>query len=267
MTVSSIRSPATKRSIIVTLNGKTAIITGASSGIGRAAALLFAKHGANLVLGARRSDRLEQLADEIVAGGGRAAFLAGDVSNEVYAQSLVGLAVDQFGGLDIAFNNAGIIGAAGPLKDMDRQDWQQVIDTNLTGAFLGAKHQIAAMRDGGSIIFTSSFVGHTIGFAGMAAYAASKAGLIGMTQCLAVECGPQAIRVNTLLPGGTKTEMAGDFSDDPAAAETIANFHALRRMAEPEEIAQAALFLASDASSFVTGSAMLADGGNSITKA
>ena len=98
------------------------------------------------------------------------------------------------------------------------------------------------------------------------AYAASKAGLIGMTQCLAVEHGPSGIRVNALLPGGTKTPMSGDFSDDPQAEETIASFHALKRMACPEEIAEVALFLASDASSFVTGSAMLADGGNAITK-
>ena len=249
------------------LRNKVAIITGASSGIGAAAAKLFAANGAGLVIGARRADRLNTLAQQIAGRGGQVVALAGDVTDEAYARRLVETATDRFGRLDIGFDNAGIIGDAGPLTAMTADAWRTTIETNLTGAFLGAKHQIAAMREGGSIIFTSSFVGHTIGFAGMTAYGASKAGLIGMTQCLAVECGVQNIRVNALLPGGTRTEIAGDFSDDPAAADTIANFHALKRMAAPEEIARAALFLASDASSFVTGSAMLVDGGNSITKA
>lgn len=247
------------------LREKTIVVTGASSGIGAAAAKMFSAQGAKLVLGARREDRLKQIADEIVQIGGRVEILAGDVGRDAYASCLVDLAEDRFGGLDAAFNNAGIIGEMGPIAEMSEDNWQSVIQTNLTSGFHAAKHQIPALkrRGGGSIVFTSTFVGHTVGLPGMAAYAASKAGLIGMTQVLAVEHGIDKIRVNALLPGGTKTEMAGD---DPGAHEWISGLHALKRMAEPEEIAKAAMFLLSDQSAFVTGSAMIVDGGNSINK-
>jgi NAD(P)-dependent dehydrogenase (short-subunit alcohol dehydrogenase family) len=247
------------------LENRTIIVTGASSGIGAAAARLFAAEGANLVLGARRKALLDRLADEIAAAGGRAAVCSGDVRDEAHAAALVDAAVSAFGGLDGALNNAGILGQLGPVPDMTPANWRAVIDTNLTSGFWAAKHQIPEIqkRGGGSIVFTASFVGHTIGLPGMAAYAASKAGLIGFAQALAAEHGPNGIRINTLLPGGTRTTMAGD---DPAFLSTVANMHALKRMAEPEEIARAALFLVSDQSSFVTGSALIADGGNSICK-
>lgn len=253
---------------IMRLRGKTAIITGASSGIGEAAALLFAKEGANVVIGARRDDRLIEIAELIRRAGGKASHIAGDVQQEEYAQGLVDLAITTYGGLDIGFNNAGVLGAMGDTSDITAEAWHETLQINLTGAFYGAKHQLKAMSTyrSGSVIFTSSFVGHTIGLPGMAAYGASKAGLIGLTQCLATEFGPQGIRVNALLPGGTITQMAGDFSNDPEAMEGIKALHALKRMAEPNEIAKAALFLASEEASFVTGAAFLVDGGNSITK-
>ncbi len=252
----------------MSIEGKTAIITGASSGIGAAAAKLFAKHGAHVVLGARRADLLEQVTETIQTTGGVATYVAGDVREESFAGELVEEALSKFGRLDIALNNAGILGETGDICAMTAQSWQTVLDTNLTSGFYAAKHQLPPMRRNGkgSIIFVSSFVGHTVGLPGMSAYAASKAGLIGLTQCLAAEYGAQGIRVNALLPGGTKTNMAGDFSDAPEASDAIASMHALKRMADPEEIAEAALFLATDAASFVTGSAMLVDGGNSITK-
>ena len=148
---------------------------------------------------------------------------------------------------------------------MSAANWQDVMAINLESAFYGAKYQIPAMvaAGGGSLVFTSSFVGHTIGLPGMAAYAASKAGLIGLAQCLAVEHGAEGVRANALLPGGTKTPMAGD---DPDYHAFVANMAALKRMAQAEEIADAAAFLASDQSSFVTGTALIVDGGNSITK-
>lgn len=247
------------------LNGKTIIITGASSGIGAAAARIFAAEGAKLVLGARRAELLVKITEDISANGGEAAFLVGNVEDRGYAEELVKLAESRFGGLDGAFNNAGVTGEMGPIPDMADSNWHKVMAVNLNSGFYAAKFQIPAMRKrgGGSIVFTSSFVGHTIGLPGMGAYAATKAGLIGMTQVLAAEHGPENIRVNALLPGGTMTPMAGN---DAGFHEVVRGFHALKRMAEPFEIANAALFLLSDHASFVTGSAMIADGGNSINK-
>ncbi|WP_171207889.1 MULTISPECIES: SDR family oxidoreductase [unclassified Ruegeria] len=250
------------------LKDKTVIIAGASSGIGAAAALLFAKEGANLVLGARREKELMSIMGQINQSGGRAICLAGDVGDESYAKILVEMAENTYGDLHAALNNAGAMGDAVPIPDMSSGNWDAVLKTNLTSAFYAAKHQIPAMKrsGGGSIIFTSSFVGHTAAFPGMGAYAASKSGLIGLAQVLATEHGSEGIRANTLLPGGTKTAMAGDWDTNEELKGFYESIHALKRMAEPDEIAKAALFLASDDSSFVTGSAMIVDGGNSINK-
>jgi len=250
------------------LRDKTAIITGASSGIGRAAARLFAAEGAALVLVARRAAELEKLAAEIHDAGGRAVAVAGDVGDEATAQRAVAAAQEVFGGLDIAFNNAGTLGELGASTAIPVEGWRRTLETNLTSAFLGARHQLPAMlvRGGGSLIFTSTFVGHTVGFPGTAAYAASKAGLIGLVQALATEFGPRGVRVNALLPGGTDTPMGAQMSDTPEAMARVAALHALKRIARPEELAQAALFLASAASSFMTGAAMLVDGGISINR-
>lgn len=246
------------------LKNKTVIITGASSGIGAAAAHLFAANGANLVLGARRKAELEAVTEQINRNRGNAACLAGDVKDSGYAKLLVDLAMNRFGGLNGAFNNAGIVGEMGVVTEMTAETWQDVIATNLTSAFFAAKAQIPALlvRGGGSIVFTSSFVGFSnAGMPGMSAYAASKAGLIGFAQSLAAEHAADGVRVNTVLPGGTKTSMAGD---DPEALNYIANLHPLERMAEPQEIAEAAMFLLSDRSSFMTGSPMIVDGGISV---
>ncbi|MEM7026263.1 MAG: SDR family oxidoreductase [Pseudomonadota bacterium] len=250
------------------LAGKIAIITGASSGIGYATAKLFAREGAKLVVGARRRPELDALVTEIETLGGSAIALAGDVRDEAFAEALVGTAVERFGGLDIAFNNAGTLGAMGPTLEISLAGWTETIETNLTSAFLNAKHQLPAMleRGGGSLIFTSTFVGHTAGMPGAAAYAASKAGLIGLTQALAVEFGPQGVRVNALLPGGTDTAMAEAMAGTPETRAFVEGLHALKRIATPEEQARSALYLASDASSFTTGTAMLVDGGLSINR-
>ncbi|MGL4285850.1 MAG: SDR family oxidoreductase [Phreatobacter sp.] len=250
------------------LHGKTAIITGASSGIGRATARLFAREGCRLIVAARRQPQLDALVGEIREGGGEALALAGDVKDEAFAKALVDEAVGCFGGLDIAFNNAGILGEMGPVPDMARTSWAEVIETNLTSAFLGAKYQIPAMirRGGGSVIFTSTFVGHTAGMPGMAAYAASKAGLIGLMRVLAVEFGPQGVRVNALVPGGTDTPAATEFATSEETKAFVRGLHALKRIATPEEQARSALYLASDASSFTTGSTLMVDGGVSINR-
>jgi NAD(P)-dependent dehydrogenase (short-subunit alcohol dehydrogenase family) len=247
---------------------KTAIVTGASSGIGYATARLFAREGANVIVTARRSDALNALVTEIETNGGRAIAVAGDIRDEALARTLVDAAIRQFGGLDIAFNNAGTNGEMGPTPGLSLSGWNETLAINLTAAFLGAKYQIPAMLDrgGGSLIFTSTFVGYTAGMPGVAAYAASKSGLIGLTQSLASEFGPKGIRVNALLPGGTDTPLADAWVSTPEALAFVEGLHALKRRARPEEIARSALYLASDASSFTTGTALLVDGGVSINR-
>jgi NAD(P)-dependent dehydrogenase (short-subunit alcohol dehydrogenase family) len=250
------------------LQNKVALITGASSGIGRATATLFAAEGAKLVVGARRERELAKLVAEIEAGGGQAVALAGDVRSEDYAKALVALAAKRFGRLDVAFNNAGIIGEAGPSTGVSEAGWNEAIAINLTGAFLGAKHQIAEMlkHGGGSVIFTSTFVGHSFAFPGVAAYAASKSGLIGLTQALAAEFGPKGVRVNAILPGAVDTDMYRGMNNTAESQAFITQLHALKRVATPEELARSVLYLASDDSAFVTGTASLVDGGVSITR-
>jgi NAD(P)-dependent dehydrogenase (short-subunit alcohol dehydrogenase family) len=250
------------------LTDKIAIVTGASSGIGYATAKLFAREGAKVVVAARRKAELEAVAGEITAAGGHAAALAGDVKDEAFAQALVALALRRFGGLDVAFNNAGTLGEMGATPDVSLPGWRETIETNLTSAFLGAKYQLPAMlaRGSGSLIFTSTFVGHTAGMPGVAAYAASKAGLIGLTQALAAEFGPRGIRVNAILPGGTDTPMARAMNGTAEAWAFVEGLHALKRVATPDEIARSVLYLASDAASFTTGAALLVDGGVSINR-
>lgn len=250
------------------LTDKVAIIGGASSGIGFATAKLFAREGAKVVVGARRQAELDTLVSEIIADGGEAVALAGDVTEEAYADALVRTAIDCFGGVDVAFNNAGTIAPMGVTTEISLPDWRRALDTNLTSAFLAAKYQIPAMivRGGGSLIFTSTFVGYTAAFPGIAAYAASKSGLIGLTQSLAVEFGSQNIRVNALLPGATDTAMYREMNNTAAARDFITSLYPLRRIASAEEIARSVVYLASDASSFTTGSALLVEGGVSVNR-
>lgn len=252
------------------LENKVAIVTGASSGIGYATAKLFAREGARVVVSARRKDLLDRLVAEIKDHGGHAIAIAGDVKDEATMHRAVDEAVTRFGGLDIAFNNAGTAGEMRVVQDLPSPAWRDVLDTNLTSAFFAAKYQIPAMlaRGSGSLIFTGSFVGHGVGMPGMAAYAASKAGLIGLVQSLAVELGPKKIRANAVLPGGTDTPS--NVANAPGASSDVRAFveglHALKRMARPEEIARTVLHLASDAGSFITGAAIAVDGGVSVMR-
>ncbi len=246
------------------LKGKVVLVTGASSGIGRAIALRFAAEGAAIVLTARGEALLMELAGEISAKGGRAIASVGDVSQPETHEQAVTAAHRAFGGLDIAVNNAGTVGPSRPLAQLELEDWNRTLAVNLTAAYLGARTQIPAMleRGGGSIIFTSSFVGTSVGLPGMAAYGASKAGLMGLVKGITADYAAQGIRANALLPGGVDTGMAGDQSQK----EWAAGLHAMKRIAQPDEIASAALFLASSMASFVTGAALFADGGNAAVK-
>ncbi|WHO20245.1 SDR family oxidoreductase [Agrobacterium tumefaciens] len=246
------------------LENKVAIITGASSGIGRATAMLFAAHGAAVVLNARGEKALQEVAADIRETGGRVHAVAGDAGLAETHSRLAEAAVSVFGGLDIAVNNAGAVGAMKPLAEISLAEWDDVLNVNLTSAFLGARYQIPLMlmRGGGSIVFTSSFVGTSVGIPGMAAYGAAKAALMGLVKGITADYAINGIRANALLPGGVDTPAAGD----AAQKEWAAGLHAMKRIAEPQEIAQAALFLASPMASFVAGAALFADGGNAAVK-
>jgi NAD(P)-dependent dehydrogenase (short-subunit alcohol dehydrogenase family) len=225
---------------------------------------MFAAQGAAVRLTARRRARLDEVADAVRGNGGRAQVVVGDIGHPETHEQLVEIAVREFGGLDVAINNAGTVGPLKPLAEITPEEWQETLATNLTAAFLGARCQIPAMLDrgGGSIVFTSSFVGTSVGLPGMAAYGASKAALMGLVKGIAADYAAQGIRANALLPGGVDTEMAGDQS----AKDWAAGLHAMKRIAQSDEIAAAALFLASPMASFVTGSALFADGGNAAVK-
>jgi NAD(P)-dependent dehydrogenase (short-subunit alcohol dehydrogenase family) len=250
------------------LADKVAIVTGASSGIGRATAKLFSREGAKVIVTARGRAALDALVSEITASGGQAFAIKGDIRDEAIARTLVETAVNRFGGLDVAFNNAGTLGEMQATPDVPVTEWTAIVETNLTSAFLGAKYQIPAMlaRGGGSLIFTSTFVGYSAGMPGLAAYAASKSGLVGLTQALAVEFGAKGLRVNAILPGGTDTPMAQPMIGTAEGRAFVEGLHALKRIATPEEIARSVLYLASDASSFTTGTALLVDGGVSVSR-
>ncbi|TQN63452.1 SDR family oxidoreductase [Agrobacterium tumefaciens] len=246
------------------LENKVAIITGASSGIGRATARLFAEQGAAVIINARGAAALEDVASGIRQTGGRVHTVVGDVGIEETHARLTEAAMTIFGGLDIAVNNAGAVGTMKPLAEISVEEWDHVIAANLTSAFLGVRSQIPAMltRGGGSVVFISSFVGTSAGIPGMAAYGTSKAALMGLVKGITADYAVKGIRANALLPGGVDTPMAGD----AAQKEWAAGLHAMKRIAEPEELAQAALFLSSPMSSFVAGSALFADGGNAAVK-
>ena len=247
------------------IQDKVIIVTGASSGIGRAAALLFASQGAHVVASARRSNELALLREQAKSFSGSIVDEPGDVTDEACHVRLVETAVRRFGCLNGAFNNAGTLGTSCPITQMTREDWAVTLDTSLTSAMLAAKAQIPAMRNtGGSIVFTGSFVGVSKGMPAMSAYAASKAGLVGLVQVLAVEAASAGVRVNTIASGGVDTPMGRAAADTPEAMEFVRGLHALNRIASPEEIARVALFLLSDAASFVTGASISADGGAAI---
>lgn len=247
------------------LEGKVAIITGAGSGIGRAAAHRFAAEGAKLVLG-DTSEAVHDVAREVIAAGGNAIALTVDAGVEADVESLVRNALDAHGGLDVAFANAGIIGDMGGIFDIDPAKWAETLRVNLIGPALMVKHAGKAMVDqgrGGAIVLTASVAGLNSG-AGPAAYSASKAGVINLARVSAQQLTSSGVRVNAICPGLTETGMTKptfDYAKDKGVTHKIGQLNPLKRAAQPEELANVALFLASDLASYVNGQAIAVDGG------
>jgi NAD(P)-dependent dehydrogenase (short-subunit alcohol dehydrogenase family) len=245
--------------------GKVALITGAASGIGRATALLFAREGAELVLADVNADAGQRVVDQITKSGGRAFFEGIDVTRAADCQRLVERAIREFGRIDILFNNAGIIRRATVL-DLSEDDWDRVMAVNVKSIYLLSREVIPHMQKagGGTIINTASGWGLT-GGAKAAVYCASKGAVVLLTKAMAVDHGSQKIRVNCICPGDTDTGMlreeARQLGEENSRFLAEAAQRPLGRVGTPEEIAQAALYLASDASSFVTGTALVIDGG------
>jgi len=252
-----------------TFENKVVLITGGTSGIGRATAIAFAKEGATVVVSGRRKAEGAETITYVEKAGGKGLFVQCDVSDEAQVKSLVETTVKEFGRLDIAVNNAGIEGTPTPLIEATVEQYQQVFDINVKGVFLSMKYELLAMlkTGGGSIVNTSSAAGSN-GFPGMSLYGGTKHAVNGLTKTAALEYARQNIRVNTVSPAGVETDMLQRFVGKPGDAETdarkgFAEMHPVGRFGTPEEIAAAILFLSAPTSGFLTGHDLLVDGGYS----
>jgi len=243
--------------------GKVAIVTGGTSGIGRAAAIAFARQGARVVVAGRRTAEGEETVRLLRAEGGEGLFVATDVARASQVKNLIGRTLERFGRLDFAFNNAGIEQQPTPFLDQNEEDYDRVMDINVKGVWLSMKYEIPAMlkSGGGSIVNTSSALG-VIAFAGVEVYVASKHAVIGLTKSAALEYGKQGIRVNAVLPAVIETDMYERFTGEkPEMQAAMAALHPIGRIGTSEEVADAVIWLSSAKSSFVTGHSLLVDGG------
>lgn len=257
------------------LAGKSAIVTGAASGIGRAAALRFAAEGADVLCADTAADRNEETASLARAAGGTALAQQTDVSNAGSVRAMASRAAAEFGKIDVLYANAGVIGV-GSAHDCDEAEWHRILGINLTGVFLCGKYVLPHMIQAGSgAIVNQASIGGMRGVARLAAYCASKAGVIGLTKQMAVDYGPHGIRVNAIAPGTIQTPMIRGLwaqgagmvqgSTEEELAASAAQIYPLRRTGTEEEVAAVALFLASDESGWMTGSVMTIDGGKTAT--
>jgi NAD(P)-dependent dehydrogenase (short-subunit alcohol dehydrogenase family) len=246
------------------LDGKVALITGAGNGMGRCAAELFAAEGARVVVADFDAALGAATVDAITAAGGEAAFVSVDVADNDQVAAMVKFAGDRFGGLHVLYNNAGIFPADdGGVTETPEPTWERVMDVNLKGVWLGCKHGVPAMiaSGGGSIVNVASFVALVGAATAQIAYTASKGGVLSMTREIAVEHARNGIRANALCPGPIATPMLEELMSDPARRQRRLVHIPMGRLGEAEELARAALFLASDDSSFMTGASLVVDGG------
>ncbi|QIS18721.1 SDR family NAD(P)-dependent oxidoreductase [Nocardia terpenica] len=242
---------------------KVVLITGASSGIGEAVALRVAAEGAAVVLGARGEQSGHRVVERIRSAGGRAVFVPTDVTVADQVERLTRTALDEFGRLDAAFNNAGAVQAFGPVQDIDESAWRADLELNLTGVFYGLRHQVPAIvaSGGGAILNNASNLG-VVGMGSVAPYVAAKHGVVGLTRAVALEGANVGVRVNALVSGAVDTPaFRASMGATPEGAASIAALHPLGRIARPDEIASLCAYLLSDEASFVTGAAVAIDGG------
>jgi NAD(P)-dependent dehydrogenase (short-subunit alcohol dehydrogenase family) len=248
------------------LEGKIALITGASQGIGAATARLFAQASATVVLASRSEEELAHNVEEIKANGGEAMAVTTDVTHADSVEIAIRRTVAAYGRLDIAVNNAGMSGGNKPLAEIPEDLFDRIIETNLKGVFLGMKYEIPAMLDGGGgvIVNISSTMGLVGAGAGIAPYIASKHGVVGLTKAAALEYARQNIRVNTIAPGTTLTPVNERWLADEQTRQRMTGSIPMGRVANAEEVAEAILWLCSDAASFVTGVTLPVDGGSIV---
>ncbi len=241
------------------LENKVALVTGATSGIGRASALALGREGAKVIVSGRRQEEGKKTVSMIKKAGGEAFFIRADVRRDADIKNLIKNTLKKYGRLDIAFNNAGIL-EDGPLVQMREDNYRRIFDTNVKGVFLSMKYEIPVLKNGGSIINTSSMAG-VIGFNNIALYDASKHAVIGLTKSAALETAKRNIRINAICPGAIDTPLFNKMSMSPKERKESAKMHPLGRIGRPEEIAEMVVFLSSAKASFITGSAILVDGG------